>query len=165
MGGNLAQGITYEYPELVEKLALIGCTNNAGALSRVERLSLAMAGPLLRCIPWTTLVNQAVKVISLREDVRAYARECFELIGKKTFIDAFVSLAASLKPDSNYRLPVPTLLIVGAKDASGNILKTANSWAESDDSITAHIIENAAHNANQDQPEIVNIFIEEFLGA
>jgi len=165
MGGNLAQGITYEYPELVEKLALIGCTNNAGALSRVERLSLAMAGPLLRCIPWTTLVNQAVKVISLREDVRAYARECFELIGKKTFIDAFVSLAASLKPDSNYRLPVPTLLIVGAKDASGNILKTANSWAESDDSITAHIIENAAHNANQDQPEIVNALIEEFLRA
>ena len=133
MGGNLAQGTAYEHPELVEKLVLIGCTNNAGTLSHVERLSLAIAGPLLRCIPWTTLVNQAVKVISIREDTQAYARECFEVIGKKTFIDAFVSLAASLKPDPDYRLPVPTLLIVGAQDTSGNILKIANSWAESDD--------------------------------
>ena len=163
MGGNLAQGIAYEYPDTVEKLVLIGCTNNAGVLSRIERLSLTMAGPLLHCMPWATLVNQVVKVISIREDVRAYARECFELIGKKTFIDAFVSLAASLKPDPDYRLPVPTLLIVGAKDTSGNILKIANSWAESDDNITAHIIENAAHNTNQDQPEIVNTLIEEFL--
>jgi len=52
MGGNLAQEIAYQSPELVEKMVLIDCTKNIGKLTAIEKISLRSARFLFACYPW-----------------------------------------------------------------------------------------------------------------
>ncbi|MDR0782462.1 MAG: alpha/beta hydrolase [Propionibacteriaceae bacterium] len=164
MGGNLAQEMAYYHPDLVESLVLIGCTKNTGSLTRMEKILLSVAKPLLYCHPWKTLVKQSAEACANRNDVRRYVTDCFTSMDKETFIEAIMSVTTCLHEDAAYRFPCPALLLCGSDDTTGNIRKIAQPWAESDPNCTFHMIENAGHNANQDAPEIVNPLIQQFLG-
>lgn len=164
LGGNLAQEIAYYHPELVDQLVLIDCAKNTGKLTAFEKCCLKSARFLFHCYPWKTLIRQSADACSNKDSIRKYIGDCFSRLDKNTFINIMMSLAGScLHEDAAYQFQQPVLLLCGSDDKLGNIRKVAGPWAESDPNITLHMIENASHNSNQDQPEIVNELIVNFL--
>ena len=163
MGGNLAQEILYRKPEMISKLILIDCTKNTGRLTTIEKLMLKLTKPILYCYPWKTLIRQSADACGNTEAVKQYVRDCFARMKKTDFIEVMMSLVACLHEDEAYRFPKPVLLLCGTDDRSGNIRKIAAPWAESDPNCILQMIENAGHNANQDNPDAVNQAICKFL--
>ncbi|MCL2380174.1 MAG: alpha/beta hydrolase [Treponema sp.] len=162
MGGNLAQNIAYSRPELVSKLVLIGCTKNNQALTAVEKISLKLAGFIFACYPWKALIRQSVNACGTTEYTKAYAKQCFERIEKGDFIEIMMSLLASLREGGAHTLSQPVLLICGSNDRTGNIKKAMKRWAK-EENRQLRMIENAGHNANQDDPHEVNKHIALFI--
>lgn len=163
MGGNLAQDIAYYYPELVEKLVLIDCTKNTGKLTFIERLSLKCSKLMFNCYPWNKLIRHSADACGNKDSVKKYVRECFEKIDKRTFIDIMMELTGCLHEDTEYMFTQPVLLLCGSDEKLGNIKRVVEPWARVDKNCRLHIIDNAGHNSNQDNPELVNELICNFL--
>lgn len=163
MGGNLSQDITYYYPEKVLGLVLIDCTNNTAKLSQMEKIILSITKPIFKLYPWKTLVKQSADACGLRQEVKEYVAECFYKIGKENLIDILIEVTKCLHEDSAYKNKVPFLLLCGDKDLSGNIRKIAKPWSDSQPNCTLYMISNAGHNSNQDNPDKVNIHINNYL--
>lgn len=164
MGGNLAQEIAYYSPKLVDKLVLIDCTKNTGRLTGTEKLTLKFARFMFACYPWKMLMRQSATASSNTNSVRDYIYNCFNKLGKQTFVNVMIDMVGScLHEDTGYRFRHPVLLLCGVDDKLGNIKKVAEPWAKEDSNITLHMVEHAGHNSNQDQPELVNTLIYSFL--
>jgi pimeloyl-ACP methyl ester carboxylesterase len=163
MGGNLAQEIAYYYPDKVSALVLIDCTRNTAKLTHLEKFTLSLTKPIFAIYPWKTLVKQSAGACSLRQNVKDYIVECFNLTGKDKFVNILIELTKCLHEDTMYRITKPFLLLCGDCDASGNIKKIAGSWADSEPMCSFYMIHNASHNSNQDNPQEVNHYIVEFL--
>lgn len=163
MGGNLAQTYVERYPQDVDRIVLIGCTGNHGPLSRLERLAMASAGPILAMTPWRWTVAQSARVCGTKQSTAEYARRSLESIGKRRFIEVLGSLTEALRPEPGYRLPVPALLLCGSEDVSGNIRAAMPRLAERNPDAELVIIDGAAHNANMDRPEATNQHLVAFL--
>ena len=163
MGGNLAQRVVYHHPGTIEKLVLIGCTRNTGKLTMAEKMALKMSGIIFTFYPWKALVGQSARACGNKAHVQDYVRECFEKLEKPEFIDIITQVTGCLHEDADFKFKQPVLLICGADDKSGNIKKAMKAWANDDPNCTLHMIENAGHNANQDEPEIVNEHVLVFL--
>lgn len=164
MGGNLAQEIAYYSPQLVSKLVLIDCAKNTGGLTFAEKIELKTSRFIFACYPRKALIRQSANASANSIKVKEYIYNCFEKLGKQTFVDIMMELVSScLHEDKDYRFSIPVLLICGTDDRLGNIRKAAKPWAEEDKNISLHMISQAGHNSNQDQPETVNKMIKEFL--
>lgn len=164
MGGNLAQEIAYQSPQLVDRMVLIDCAKNTGTLTGSEKLALKSARFLFALYPWKTLIRQSAEACANTASVQKYIYDCFCKLDKQTFVTVILNMAGScLHEDASYRFRQPVLLLCGADDRLGNIRKVAGPWAEEDDNCTLHIVEHASHNSNQDSPEHVNQWISEFL--
>ena len=73
----------------------------------------------------------------------------------------FKILAEAMEKDLPYQMTCPALLICGEKDQAGSCIRYNKMWHKK----TGHPlkwIKDAGHNANTDQPEIVNQLIEDF---
>jgi len=55
------------------------------------------------------------------------------------------------------------LLLCGSDDKTGNIKKIAEAWAKDDSNCTFYFIHHAGHNSNQDNPDMVNKLIIDFV--
>ena len=164
MGGNLAQEIAYQSPELVEKMVLIDCTRNTGKLTTIEKTSLKSAKFIFACYLWKTLIRQSAEASANNDSVRSYILDCFNKLSKQTFVEVMLNMIGScLHDDPSYRFHQPVLLLCGVDDKLGNIRKVAEPWAKEDRNCTFHMIEHASHNSNQDNPTQVNNFIMDFL--
>ncbi|MDP4147673.1 MAG: alpha/beta hydrolase [Bacillota bacterium] len=163
IGGNLVQEIAYNYSEMVEKLVLIDCTKNTGKLTFAEKCLLKSSRFLFNCYSWKTLIKQSANACANKVEVRKYIEECFKRMDKETFIDILMDSTACLHYDPQYKFKQPVLLLCGTDERTGNIKKVAEQWAKSDSSCTLHFINNAGHNSNQDNPEMVNALIRDFL--
>ncbi len=164
MGGNLSQELAYYYPELVDKLVLIDCSRNTGKLTSIENFSLKCSRFIFNCYPEKILLTQSANASANKDSVRNYIKACFDSIGKDMFIDIMMELTGCLHEDTEFRFKQPVLLLCGCDDKLGNIKKVAGPWAKDDSNCRLHIINNAGHNSNQDNPEMVNGLICDFLG-
>ena len=163
MGGNLAQEMAYHHPEIIEKMVLIGCTKNTGKLTRAEKLTLKLSKAVFACYPWGMLINQSANACGSKAHVKQYVKDCFTQLEKAAFIDIITAVTGCLSEDTAFRFSMPVLLLCGTDDKSGNIKKSMRLWNDTDENCTLYMIENAGHNANQDEPEIVNRHISDFL--
>ncbi len=162
MGGNLAQEIAYKYPEIVSCMVLIDTTNNTAPLTNLEKFMLFFSKFIFKIYPWNLLINQSADACGNTKYVKKYVKECFSKMEKQVFIEIMMSLITCLHEDKNYKFKNPVLVICGEDDKTGNIKKNAKLWVK-DPAVILHIIENAGHNANQDNPDAVNKVICEFL--
>ncbi len=72
-------------------------------------------------------------------------------------------LNGALHPDPDYRLPVPTLLLVGADDRVGDIATGSGEWAARDPMVEHVLIPGAGHASNQDNPPAFTAALQAFL--
>ena len=62
-------------------------------------------------------------------------------------------LTSALRPEPDYRLPVPALLVHGQRDQNGDITTSMRVWAEREPLARYAVIPHAGHASNLDNPD------------
>lgn len=164
MGGQLVQTFAARHPGGADRLVLIDTADNHGPDGRRERIALAPTGPLVRARPWRWTARRWASRYGAAPATRAYATARLERIGQRRMVEVTRSVAAALTPDPGYRLEVPVLLLVGAKDRLGAIRREMAAMARKNPDLAELVVlPGAAHNSNQDRPGETNAAIRRFL--
>lgn len=163
MGGNLSQELVFRRPERASAMVLMDCTDNTGELTFAERAALALAGPIFAIYPYAVLKRESAQASAETREARERLLEMFDHVeSKRAFVRILMRTTDCLHPDPDYRVPVPMLLLAGAKDRLGNIAKAMPRMAERNGA-DFEVVPGAGHMANMDSPEVVNARILRFL--
>ncbi len=162
MGGNLHQELVFRHPERVRALVMVDCTWNFQKLTSFEAAMVNMAGPILKIYPHKLLVDQSLAATTRNKAGQELLRRSMGMMTKDDFIQIMMATSTCLHYEPDYHVPCPLLLIVGDKDATGNIRKAMPAWAEHDRADLV-IIPNALHAPNLDDPVLFHEVLLRFL--
>ncbi len=151
LGGNLAQELVRRAPERYGSIAVLDATWNAGPLTVGERAALRLAEPMLQLIPSARLPKLMADASATSERARAALARTFGAMSKREFIDVWRATTEFVHPDASYRTPVPTLLVRGECDTTGNIARAMPAWAAADQ-LTEVVVPGAGHVVTLDAP-------------
>jgi len=163
MGGNLHQELVFRHPERVKAMVFLDCTWNFQKLSALESFSLRIAGPIFKIYPHKMLVDQSLAVTATSKASQELLRPAVQSLGKDEFVRIMMAMTACLHYEPGYRIGKPLLLMVGDKDATGNIRKVMPIWAEHEPDCRFVVIPNAKHAANLDNPALFHETLMDFL--
>lgn len=164
LGGNLAQELVRRSPERFRSLAVLDSTWNAGPLSFLERAGLRAAAPILQLIPAGSLPKLMADASAVTATARAELTRTFGAMSTREFLAVWRTTTEFVRPTPDYRSPVPTLLVRGASDSTGNISRAMPAWAAAD-GLTELIVAGAGHVVTLDAPDEVSAALVEFLGS
>src|SRR3954452_2942142 len=164
LGGNIAQELVYRHNDRVQAMVIADATCNSAAHPLAATMGVAaltwqaaVAGP--------TFKRQGARAMAIDPEVQQYAPEANGRGSNDETVDILASLLTSaLRPDSDYRLPVPTLLICGERDTIGDIAAGTQAWARREALAEHAVIPGAGHVSNLDNPEAFTEVLEAFLG-
>jgi len=162
MGGNLHQEVAFHHPEGVAKLVMLDCTWNFMRLSASDRFWLMFADPIFKLYPYKTLIDQSVAVSATSKESQDLLRKAMQQMRKEEYVHVLMDATLCLRYEPDYNIRQPLLLMMGDKEATGNIRKAMPLWA-AHEGVQLVIIPNARHAANLDQPEIFHQHLLEFL--
>lgn len=155
LGGNMSMVFRIKYPERVRALILI----DAGPGFKREE-------PRAR---WNDYVEGVAQALETGGSA-AVLQSTETSTSKHRSIDALAMAARGMMKqhgtyiiDSLKTIDVPTLILVGADDHA--FLAAAEVMAAKIPHATKHIIPDAGHASNMDQPAIINNLLREFLGS
>ncbi len=168
MGGCIAQCLIQRYPGTVGGFISIDSTPlKRRYLSTVEIQMLKQTELMYRAYPsWYMLVESSARGCAVtpwgqqmaRDMMRGYTKESFcKLSGH-----GFHIIAQAIEADKPYHIDCPALLLCGENDRFGFTKRYNRSWSEGEH-LPLIWIKNAGHNANTDQPQVVNKIIQDFL--
>jgi 3-oxoadipate enol-lactonase len=163
MGGNIVQEVIFRYPARVRAAALLGCANNMGKLTAVERLQVRLSEPLFALYPYDLLRRQSADISADRPEVRTYLYETMGQMTKDEFVTVLLSLLRNLHEEPGYTIPVPFLLSHGEHDRTGNIRRASPGWAKLEPQCEYVVVPDAGHMANMDNPAFFNQMLGQFL--
>lgn len=162
LGGNLAQRLVRRHPDRYAGLAVLGATWNAGPLTRLDRLGLAAAAPVLRALPTPVLRATMVRASAETAAARADLTRAFSIMTKGELVDAWRATVELVAPDPAYRTPVPLLLLRGERDRTGNIATAVPRWAAAE-GVGEVVVTGAGHVVTADAPGAVSDALLRFL--
>ena len=164
LGGNIAQEIVHRDPGRVDALIVADSTCNTAprhplaAPLTIATLAAMALGNRER------FMQNAAAVTSPHDDVRRYVLDVNEDRTATEVVQILASLLEdALHPEPDYRLPVPTLLLVGADDRIGDIAGGAGGWAARDPMVEHVVVPGAGHASNQDNPAAFTAALVAFL--
>lgn len=164
LGGYPSQEFAYRYPEMTEGLVALD-TSPFGKCyySRFDLFCLKLVKPCALCFPAKFLRLSMAKSATHTK----YSYELFLTILKaftKKQIIAQMNAAYSEFPKENkdVKFNFPVLILLGEYDKTGKVAAYSKAWAKKEN-YPLHIIKNAAHFSNGDNPEAVNKEIETFI--
>ena len=165
MGGLIAQRLYQLAPKRFSAMIEIGSTPIAKAYAKAEVLMLKATMPMFNLWPHKHFMKVVAESCGKTVKTREYALQAISQISRQDFLTIWkgVSLAVDAKGIPGFVHNVPLLLVHGDEDKSGTIARDMPLWAEWEPECTYAVIPNAAHNANQDNPEETNRLIREFL--
>lgn len=166
MGGYIIQAFLLKYPERASAFVGIDtCPFGESYYSKSDLFWLKQVEWMCSCFPHTTLVKSVASSVgttaytkkNMEEALSVYShRELCHLMG--------MGYRAFLKENRNLTISCPTLILAGEKDRTGKVLSYSKAWHNAT-GFPLHIIQDAAHNSNTDQPEMVNARIDSFLNS
>ena len=162
MGGNLHQEVAFHHPKRIARLAMLDCTWNFMALSAWDKFWLKFARPIFKLYPYKTLIDQSVSVSATSKESQELLRKGMQQMSKEEYVHVLMDATLCLRYEPDYRITQPLLLMMGDKEATGNIRKAMPLWAQHD-GVELVIIPNAKHAANLDQPELFHKHLLDFL--
>ncbi len=162
MGGNLHQELVFHHPERVRALVMVDCTWNFQKLTSLESSMLKLAVPIFKIYPYKALVDQSLAATTRDKAGQELLRRSMGTLTKDHFIQIMMATSTCLHYEPDYHVPCPLLLIVGDKDATGNIRKAMPAWAEHDRADLI-IVPNALHAPNLDDPVLFHEVLLRFL--
>jgi pimeloyl-ACP methyl ester carboxylesterase len=162
-GTYIIQELVFRHPERVEALIVIDGTCITISISRIEQLLLKSAPLALRLYPFETMKKQSSEGSSIKKDVQQYIYDEMTKIGRDDVINIMSGVVKCAHGEPGYTIAQPILLVHGDQDKLGNIAKIAPVWAKRDPKVAYEVIPNAGHNSNQDNSEVFNQVMLEFL--
>ena len=123
--------------------------------------------PMLNMFPWKLLVASMTNQVAVSEYGKNLMRETMKTYSHNkhwyTHLAAhgYKILAEAMEMDLPYKITCPALIICGKQDKAGSCIRYCKAWHK-DTGIPIEWIDNAGHNSNTDQQEIINALIEEF---
>jgi len=163
MGGNLHQELVFHHPERVQAMVFLDCTWNFQKLSALESFSLEIAEPIFKIYPYKLLVDQSLAVTATSKESQEFLRRAMENLSKDEYIQILMATSSCLHYEPGYQINKPLLLMVGEKDATGNIRKIMPIWAKHEPDCKFVVIPNAKHAANLDNPDLYHKTLMDFL--
>lgn len=165
LGGYVAQHLYMRVPDRVQAMVVIGSTPIWKAYSKAEIWALKASLTLFGLWPYNSLTKLIANRTAIKEPVRQYALEAARRIPKEQFMRIWkaVTLAVNTEGLPSFRFDLPLLLMHGEKDRTGTIKRDMPYWAKEETHAEYHVIPGAGHNANQDNPEVVNELLHTFL--
>ncbi|MEO1166373.1 MAG: alpha/beta hydrolase, partial [Chloroflexota bacterium] len=116
-----------------------------------------------KAVVWYQLDNR--QTTATKEPVQAYALEAVRTVPKEEFSRIWEAVMFAVDADGlpDFRINCPLLLVHGDQDTTGSIKRDMPIWYENEPHAEFHIIPDAGHNANQDNPERMNQLVIDFL--
>lgn len=164
MGGFIVQAVIRRFPHMVSAFISIDSTPfGRHYYSRSDRWWLRQVGWMSKLYPDKFIRTAIARQCTTTKD--SY-ENMLMMLSEYSKDELCLLLGAVYKEflneNSDLHITCPVLLIVGKKDITGKVRIYNQKWAE-DLGVTLHRIEHAAHNSNDDQPEVVNQMMETFL--
>lgn len=163
MGSYISQEVIYQHPERALALVSIGGTPLIGNYSFGDMVGLRASAAVIDVLDYTAFRGLAADTSSVVQDVRDDAFDAMEQVKREDFRTVMNAIADSLRAEDDYTIPVPTLIVHGEHDDLGTIKSMTPDWAERDADGVYHVIPDAGHMANQDNPEAFNAILLDFL--
>ncbi|NNH22150.1 alpha/beta hydrolase [Pseudokineococcus marinus] len=163
LGTYVGQRILLDHPGRVASLAVIGGTSLTLPLPAWQRWSLAASRTALRVWPERHLRRLMARSTAVDPAAQRYALKAGDQMSWKDFLAVWDAVTRALEPRADYRIEHPLLLLVGERDRTGTVAREAPRWAAREPRCRYELVPGAGHNANQDQPGIVNRLLLEFL--
>jgi pimeloyl-ACP methyl ester carboxylesterase len=167
LGGYFAQHMYLQAAERVQAMIVIGSTPITKAYNALEVWALKATMPLFNLWPYKNFVRVVARNTTLDDEVRDYALEAIRQIPQEDFLTIWkaVTVAVDGEGKPGVTFDVPLLLVHGESDRTGTIKRDMPEWAAQAPHASYHVIPQAGHNANQDNPAATNRFIREFLAS
>jgi len=163
LGGNLHQEVVFKHPERVKALFCLDCTWNFQKLNGFEEILLGLAEPIFKIYPYKTLIDQSLRMIAVSKSSQESLRPAVMLHTKKEFVQILMAGLACLHYEPGYAVGKPLLLMVGDRDATGNIRKAMPAWSRVEPDCQLVIVPNARHAPNLDAPDVFHSCLMDFL--
>ncbi len=164
MGGYPSQMFAHLYPEKVKCFIGIDTTPFGTAYySKSDLWWLSKVKPMAKCFSDKMLRKSMAKSISVTEYAYHKMLEILAPVSKEQIIEQMdIAYGKFAQENRNLNLRCPVLILLGDKDRTGKVKQYCKDWAEKT-GYPLHLIKNAAHFSNGDNPEQVNAEIEQFI--
>lgn len=163
MGGFVAQFLTRCVPKRVRALGIIGSNNIFGPVTRLDNYALKFSPQWIGYWPWEDFKIRSAQAASSTGKGQAYTYDAFSQITQREFVNIWGAVAYAITPDLRYRVSVPLFLALGEHDNTGRVRESMVDWHRQLPEASFHLIRDAGHNANYDNPTAFNEALLPFL--
>lgn len=169
MGGYIGQVYAELYHEHLKGFVSIDSAPlQKKYITGMELWLLKRMEPVYYYYPWKFLIKSGTNGVAVSEYGRKLMYEIMMVYDgdKKRYSriagHGFRILADAIEKNLPYEIKCPALLLCGERDHAGSCIRYNKAWHQNTN-IPLEWIENAGHNSNTDQPEMVNRFIESLV--
>ena len=169
MGGYLGQIYAELFPNKLKGLVMIDSPSlQRRYYTAIELWLLKVVGPIYQIYPWKSLLKVGSEGVSTTTYGKQLMLEMMKVYDgdKKRYASlaahGYKCLADAVEKNLSYEPQCPTLVICGKEDHAGSCIRYLKAY-EKHTGKSVEWIDNAGHNSNTDQPDIVNQLIDRFM--
>lgn len=164
-GSLIAQMVYKIRPLAVDGLVSIGGTPIMISYSPFEVWLSRRVTLIIKYWPYKQLLGFIAAKTAVTKRVRKYSLESLSNYSREEIVRLWVSIASGLTKTGikNLHIRVPLLITYGEHDHTGQIQKNNQRWKVYEPKAKLTVINNAGHNANQDNPAAFNQLLRVFL--
>ncbi len=164
MGGYPSQEFAYHYPEFVDRMVMLDTTPfGIEFYSKSDLWWLKQVAPIGKLFTDKMLRESMAKSVSKTDYSYKKMKEMLEPLSKAEIIEQMdIAYGRFAKENKDVNFNCPVLLLLGDSDTTGKVAQYNKAWAKTT-GYPLHIIKHAAHFSNGDNPDQVNLEIENFI--
>lgn len=164
MGGYPSQMFAHLYTEKAQCIIGIDTTPfGVEYYSKSDLFWLSKVKPMTKMFTEKMLRESIAKSISVTDYSYQKMQEILAPLSKEQIIEQMdIAYGKFVQENRNLNIECPVLILLGDKDKTGKVKKYCKAWAKNTN-YPLHIIENASHFSNGDNPRQVNQEIERFI--
>jgi pimeloyl-ACP methyl ester carboxylesterase len=164
LGGNIGQELIRREPDRVGGLVAADTTCNSAARHPFAASAGVAALRSHAMLAGHGFARQSAGAIATSPQAQQYALEVNAHRSNQETVEILTSLLTSAaRPEPDYRLPVPALLMHGAQDHVADIAAEMRAWAQREPLARYAVIPNAGHISNLDNPAAFTALLTRFL--
>ena len=164
LGANIAQEVIRRRPDRV--LAFVAADTTCNTAARHPLAASITIAAVQAQAAWAGngFARQAARATAMDPLVQQYVIDVNAHRTNTETVDILTSLLTSaLRPEPDFRLPVPALLVHGQHDQIGDITSSMRGWAEREPLARYAVVPDAGHASNLDSPEHFTDLLTAFL--
>jgi len=162
-GGMIAQYYIDTHPSMAAGFVSIGSVPFGDYYSKSDMFWLSQLEWMCKMYPDRLLRTSMAKMCGATETARSRMLEMLSSYTKNELCHLmYIGEAAFIPENKETDLPCKCILLLGEKDKTGKVASYTKEWAKRT-GYPLIMIQGAAHNANDDQPDAVNTIILDFV--